>query len=84
MVCRFWLNNFYNSFDIRKSPLSPSFSNWIFIDLLKEDLNPKPLSTFLLGRSKSQHCFMTVVVTLYRQGALVILTLTKVPKLGLE
>ena len=27
---------------------------------------------------------MTVVVTLYRQGALMILTLTEVPKLGLK
>jgi len=33
--------------------------------------NSKPLSTLLLGRSKSQHCLMTAVVTSYRQGALV-------------
>lgn len=77
------LNNFYDSFDITKSPLSPSFSDQVFIDLPKEELqtNHKPLSTFSAWTRSSQHCFMTVVVTSYRRGALVTPTLTKVPKM---
>ena len=74
MTCRFWVNNFYNSFDINKNlHCLHRLATEFFIDSLKEELqaNSKPLSTSLFRSSKSQHCLMAVVATSCRQGALV-------------
>ena len=79
-----FLNNFYDSFDINNHLRCLHHLATRFLLIYRKrncKLTINLSARFLLGRGKSQHCLMTVVVTSYRRGALVTPTLTRVPKM---